>query len=149
MWVVRVSQARAGMLQFRLSLSRQSNPSILTAGLSPKLARTQPPFLVEEEGDGGRPDGEGTTTHDDGERGEKFSSPNRASWINGLATLLGGDPLKNGGDEDTCGHDCSKSQSPCKANNNKNQQTIKPKTQTLAPQQKLKIIKLIIIKEST
>jgi hypothetical protein len=38
-----------------------------------------------------------------GEKGENFSFPNLASWINGLATLLGGDPQKNGGgDEDTC-----------------------------------------------
>lgn len=104
------------MLQFRLSLSRQSNPSTLTAGLLPKLARTHPPFLPEDEGDGGRPDWVGTTTQDDGERGGKFSSPNRASWISGLATLLGGDPQKNGGDEATGGHNCSISQSTsCKS----------------------------------
>ena len=68
------------MLQFRpLSLSRQSNPSTLTAGLFPKLARTQPPpFLAEEEGD--EEDGlHGEGTRNDGENGENFSSPNRAS----------------------------------------------------------------------
>lgn len=102
------------MLQFRLSLSRQSNPSTLTAGLLPKLARTHPPFLAEDGGEGGRPDGAGATTHDDG---EKFSSPNRASWISGLATLLGGDPQKNGGgDEATGGLNCSLSKSSsCKS----------------------------------
>jgi hypothetical protein len=71
--------ASAGMLQFRLSLSRQSNPSTLTAGLFPKLARTHPPFLLEDVGDGGRPDWVGITTQEDGESGEKFSSPNLAS----------------------------------------------------------------------
>lgn len=83
--------ARVGMLQFLLSLSRQSNPSTLTAGLLPKLARTKPPFLVDDEGDEDRPDGAGIG--DSGENGVSFSFPNRASWINGLATLLGGDPL--------------------------------------------------------
>jgi hypothetical protein len=47
------------MLQFLLSLSRQSNPSTLTFGLLPKLPlTTHPPFLPEEEeGDeeGGKP----------------------------------------------------------------------------------------------
>jgi len=90
------------MLQFRLSLSRQSNPSTLTAGLFPKLALTHPPFLPEDEGDGGRPDWVGITTQEDGESGEKFSSPNLASWIRGLDTLLGGDPQKNGGGDDNC-----------------------------------------------
>jgi len=99
------------MLQFRLSLSRQSNPSILTAGLLPKLARTHPPFLAEDEGDGGRPDAVGTTTHDCGESGEKVSSPNRASCIKGLLALLGGDPQKNGGEEAATGHECSTSKS--------------------------------------
>ena len=103
--------ARAGMLQFRLSLSRQSNPSTLTTGLLPKLARTHPPFLEEDEGDGGRPDAVGTTTHDCGERGENVSSPNRASWIKGLVALLGGDPQKNGGEEAATGHECSTSKS--------------------------------------
>lgn len=76
------------------------------------MARTQPPFLAEDEGDDERPE-EGVGTLDDGETGENFSSPNRASWINGLATLLGGDPQKNGGDEATCVNGCS-TQPPCK-----------------------------------
>lgn len=83
------------MLQFLLSLSRQSNPSILTAGLLPKLPLTHPPFLPEEEGDDGGGIGEETSV---------ISSLNRASCVNGLATLLGGDPHKNGdGESNTCG----------------------------------------------
>lgn len=84
-WIGGAAYASAGMLQLRLSLSRQSNPSTLTAGLFPKLARTHPPLRVEE-GDA---------------RGEAGASPKRASWISGLDTLLGGDPEKNGGDEAT------------------------------------------------
>jgi len=120
------------MLQLRLSLSRQSNPSTLTAGLLPKLARTHPPFLAEDGGEGGRPDGAGTTTHDDGERGEKFSSPNRASWISGLATLLGGDPQKNGGGDEATGglNNCSVSKSSsCKSTKAQNR-TIQSKAIT-------------------
>lgn len=87
-----VFYANAGILQFRLSL--QSKPSTLTAGLLPKLGRTQPPpappFLVEEDGDGGSRIGD---------NGVISSIPKRESCINGLATLLGGDPQKNGGDD--------------------------------------------------
>lgn len=88
------------MLQFLLSLSRQSNPSILTAGLLPKLPLTHPPFLPEEEGDeGGKPNGGGIAE----EETDMISSRNRASCVNGLATLLGGDPHKNGdGESNTC-----------------------------------------------
>lgn len=96
------------MLQFRRSLSRQSNPSILTAGLLPKLALTHPPLILAadevEVGDPAKPEGIGIAR---GEIGVTFSSPNRASWISGLDTLLGGDPLKNGGDEATCAQVCS------------------------------------------
>lgn len=67
------------MLQLRRSLSRQSNPSILTAGLFPKLERTQPPFLVEDDGDDESPNWVGLGTLDDGESGEIISSPNRES----------------------------------------------------------------------
>lgn len=86
------------MLQLRLlSLSRQSNPSILTAGLLPKLERRHPPFLAE---------GEDDTPDDTGlgfvESGKILSSRKRSSWIKGLDTLLGGDPLKKGGDEANC-----------------------------------------------
>lgn len=95
-------QARAGMLRFRLSLSRQSNPSILTAGLLPKFPRTQLPFLADED-DGDKPEGGGM-----GRNGANFSSPNRASCINGLATLLGGDPYKKGGDDAMFVQDCSR-----------------------------------------
>ncbi|MFS8017787.1 hypothetical protein Hanom_Chr15g01384541 [Helianthus anomalus] len=91
-------QARVAMLQLRLlSLSRQSNPSILTAGLLPKLERLHPPFI----GDDCRPDDAGLGTMERGDNGDIFSSPKRASCVNGLETLLGGDPLKNGGDEAT------------------------------------------------
>lgn len=71
--------AKAGMLQFLRSLSRQSNPSTLTAGLFPKFDRTQPPFLEEEVGDDDRPDGGGVGMGKSGDIGESFSSPNRAS----------------------------------------------------------------------
>jgi len=69
--------------------------------LLPKLDRTNPPFLGDDDDDDDKSicGGIGVT----GEKGENFSFPNLASWINGLATLLGGDPQKNGGgDEDTC-----------------------------------------------
>lgn len=99
-----VCYARVGILQLRLlSLSRQSNPSILTAGLLPKLARTQdPPFLEEDDGESDSPGG-----IERGETGMNFSSPNRSSWISGLDTLLGGDPQKKGGDEATWALVCS------------------------------------------
>lgn len=71
------------MLQFRLSLLRQSKPSILTvAGLWPKLIRTQP----RAEGDGE----EGVSVN-----GLKFPLPNCSSWITGFEALLGGDPHQN------------------------------------------------------
>lgn len=98
------------MLQLRLSLSRQSKPSILTAGLLPKFALIRPPPLRVEDGEGASPDGIGM---DRGETGVNFSSPKRASWISGLDTLLGGDPQKYGGDEATCGTDWSALEPPC------------------------------------
>lgn len=64
------------MLQLRLSLSRQSNPSTLTAGLLPKFARTHPPFLEADDGDDDIPERTGI---DRGEIGVILSSPNRAS----------------------------------------------------------------------
>ena len=110
------------MLQFRLlSLSRQSNPSILTAGLLPKFALTQPPFLEEDDGDEETPEGMGIES---GEIGVIFSSPNRASWIIGLDTRLGGDPLKKGGDEAACVQDCSAPYPPC-GKKEKTQYTVK------------------------
>jgi hypothetical protein len=38
---------------------------------------------------------------DNGDIGVSLSSPNLASWINGLPTLDGGDPQKNGGGDET------------------------------------------------
>ena len=71
------------MLQFPLL---QLNPSILTAaGLCPKFDLTQLPCL-RADCDG---DASGATV--------SLSLPNRASWITGFETLLGGDPEKNGG----------------------------------------------------
>lgn len=64
------------MLQLRRSLSRQSKPSTLTAGLLPKFALTHPPFLVDVDGDEASPDGIGIAR---GETGVTFSSPKRAS----------------------------------------------------------------------
>lgn len=95
------------MLQLRLlSLSRQSNPSTLTAGLLPKLARRHPPFLADEDEEDADdiPDDPGLGIIARGETGEVLPSPNLASCISGLETLLGGDPLKKGGDEATCVH---------------------------------------------
>ena len=105
MYVLILSQAKAGMLQLRPSLSRQSKPSTRTAGLLPKLDLTHP-LRAEEEADGAIPD-EGIGT------GTTLSSPKRASWISGLDTLLGGDPEKNGGDEATCRADWSELEPPC------------------------------------
>lgn len=83
------------MLEFWQSLLRQSNPSTLTAaGLSPKLILTHPPLRDAEDGDD-KPDGDEIA----GIGG--FSSPNRASWINGLAARTGGEPQKYGGEEAT------------------------------------------------
>lgn len=71
------------MLQFLRSLSRQSNPSILTEGLFPKFALMlmHPPFL-EEEVDGDADPGDLENGNDEsGEIGgiSCFSSLNRAS----------------------------------------------------------------------
>lgn len=92
------------MLEFWRSLLRQSKPSTLTAaGLSPNFTLVHPPLREDDDGDE-TPDGDGI---DNGERVMSFSSPNRASWIKGLADLLGGDPQKNGGDEPNWFGDCS------------------------------------------
>lgn len=93
------------MLQFLRSLSRQSNPSTLTAGLLPKFALKHPPFLEAEVGEALTRPGDLSIGEDAiGEIGgiSSFSSLNLASCTNGLETLLGGDPQKNGGDEGTC-----------------------------------------------
>lgn len=70
------------MLQFLRSLSRQSNPSTLIAGLLPKFALTHPTFLAEELGEDADPDA-AACIGDDGfdENGEIncFSSLNRTS----------------------------------------------------------------------
>lgn len=97
-----------------LSLSRQSNPSTLTAGLLPKLARRHPPFLAEDDDDADdKPADVGLGIIARGEIWEVFpSDPNLASCISGLETLLGGDPLKKGGDEATCVHVCSDDDPP-------------------------------------
>ena len=81
--------ATAEILQLRLSLLRQSKPSILTAaGLWPNFIRTHP--LADEDGE------EGAI-----ENGLKFPFPNSSSWMTGFEALLGGDPEKKGGDEAT------------------------------------------------
>lgn len=83
----------AGMLEFWRSLLRQSNPSTLTvAGLRPNETLAQPPLRAEEGDDGTGYGGAG--------KGATFS-PNRESWTIGLAARLGGDPLKNGGEDAT------------------------------------------------
>lgn len=101
------------MLQLRRSLSRQSKPSTLTAGLLPKftlLTHPPGPFLADDEGDEANPEGIGMAR---GDTGDTLSSPKRSSWISGLDTLLGGDPQKNGGDEATCAADWSTPTQPC------------------------------------
>lgn len=64
------------MLQFLLSLSRQSNPSILTAGLLPKFSLAHATFLADDDGEDDIPEGIGI---DLGERGVTFASPKWAS----------------------------------------------------------------------
>lgn len=92
------------MLEFWRSLLRQSNPSTLTvAGLSPKFILAHPALSAADDGDA-KPEGGGTGNED---KGLYFSSPNRASWIKGLAALLGGDPQKKGGEDATWFADCS------------------------------------------
>lgn len=88
------------MRRFWRSLSRQSKPSILTvADVGPNLVRAHPLREDGVDGDIDRPDGIGS----DGTG--SFSSPNRASWTNGLAARLGGDPQKKGGYEATWPND--------------------------------------------
>lgn len=68
------------------------------------MPRRHPPFLADEDGDEVDKPDVGFGIIESGEIGEILSSPNRASCINGLETLLGGDPQKKGGDEATCVH---------------------------------------------
>lgn len=91
---------------FWRSLFRQSNPSILSAGLLPKFARMQPPFLEDEDGGEEKPE-VGPAMGESGENGRTFSSPNLSSLVSGLDTLLGGDPQNNRGDEAICAQACS------------------------------------------
>lgn len=91
--------ATAEILQLRLSLLRQSKPSILTAaGVWLNFILTQP--LAEEDGEEGAM-----------ENGLKLPLPlplqNSLSWITGFEALLGGDPQKKGGDEASWPHDLS------------------------------------------
>lgn len=93
------------MLQLRrLSLLRQLNPSILTAGLLTKVPPMGPTSLSYEDGNSDDVPDAGTGIIECSDTGETFSSPNLVSCINGLDTLRGGDPLKNGGDEAACVH---------------------------------------------
>jgi hypothetical protein len=71
-----------------LSLLRQSKPSTLTAaGVLPNFIGTPQP----------RADGEDDATTVNGLL--KFPLPNCSSWITGFEALLGGDPMKYGGDD--------------------------------------------------
>lgn len=91
------------MLELRSLLRWHSNPSTLTAaGLSPNFILAHPPLRAGEDGD----DGVGN-----GEKVLNISSLNLASWVNGLAALLGGDPQKIGGGEPTRAASCSSPQS--------------------------------------
>lgn len=82
------------MLQFCLSLARQSKPSILTAaGFWPNFILAHPTLQAEEDGDEGK-----VSTL---ENGLKFPDPKCSSWTTGFETRLGGDPQKNGGDDAT------------------------------------------------
>lgn len=83
--------ATAEMLRFRLSELRQSKPSIRTAaGLCPDEIGAHP-LTFRAEGEGGATGGNAVI----------FSLPKCSSWTTGFEALLGGDPLKNGGDEAT------------------------------------------------
>ena len=92
-------QATAGILEFCRSLLRQSNPSTLTAaGFRPNVILAHPPppplcdpVAVADDGDE-RLNGEYAAAANTGIGLLSFSSLNRASWINGLEALLGGDP---------------------------------------------------------
>ncbi|GAB2210832.1 hypothetical protein Droror1_Dr00016118 [Drosera rotundifolia] len=90
------SQATAVMLEFERSLLRQSKPSTLTAaGLRPNFPLAHPPLRANGESVGDVGDG-----NDNGDEGEPFFTPRkRESKTNGLETLDGGDPEKNGGDD--------------------------------------------------
>lgn len=100
----------------RLSLSRQLNPTTRTAGLFPKFVvpLTQPlppPFLGEDGGCGlvaRGVDGGGATTRSSFLKSESF--------VNGLDTLLGGDPENNRGGDDVAplAGSCSQPPPPCK-----------------------------------
>lgn len=88
---------------------KHSNPSTLTAGgLSPNFILTQPRDDDADEEDEEEADGDGNAVAElgwrkgeFGETGLSFStSRKRASWANGFAALLGGEPGKYG-DEDT------------------------------------------------
>jgi len=95
----------AGMLAFWRSRFKQSNPSTLTAGvLIPNFTLAQP--RAEDDDDDGDGDGKpvaelGWRKGEFGETGLSFSSRKRASCANGFAALLGGDPGKYGGDDDS------------------------------------------------
>lgn len=90
--------AKVEMLQFPWHL----NPSILTgAGVGPKFALTEAPFFRVVDG-----------APDIGETGLLLSFPNCSSWMTGFEALLGGEPIKNGGDEATWKFDLSEPQLP-------------------------------------
>ena len=93
------SYARVGTL-LRLSLSRQLNPTTRTVGLFPKLVLTR---TVGDDGGGGLVargvDGGGATT--------RSSSRKSKSFVKGLETLVGGDPVKNSGGDDVIFGSCS------------------------------------------
>ena len=91
-------QATAVMPEFWRSLLRQSKPSTLTlAGLRPNFTRAPPAFIADGDMDGDAElEGDTSCSVD---KGDSFSSPKLASCTNGLETLEGGVPQKNGGDD--------------------------------------------------
>lgn len=85
------------MLQFCLSPPKQSKPSILrAAAFCPIFIRE--PLDLQDDGD----DNGDTDWNEDNNGGVLgFSLPNLTSRTTGFDDLAGGEPLKNGGDDDT------------------------------------------------
>jgi len=89
------------MPEFWRSLLRQSKPSTLTgAGLKPYLILAHPPLRADGDDSGDDvDDGDGKCWRVD--KGESFSSLKLESCTSGFDTLVGGDPVKNGGGDDS------------------------------------------------
>lgn len=92
-----LNQAKAEMLQFCLSPPRQSNPSILTAAAFCPIFICVPLDLQDD----GEDKGDDNFNEDNKGGVLAFSLPNVTSRTIGFDDLVGGEPLKNGGEDDT------------------------------------------------